>query len=235
MFEYASKIISVSNEITKRLMKIGCPKEKIANNPYGPNEEFFNANSGYSKNQFIAIGRFVEKRAPHLLILAFYEVLKKYSDTTLVIAGNGPLLDSCKDLVIALDIKENVYFPGYITPEQYRDLLKESLAFVQHSIEAQDGDMEGTPVAILEAGAIGLPVISTYHAGIPDVVIDGKTGLLSNERDINAMVKNMIWVLDHRREAIEMGINGRKRIRSKFSMNHHIDKLSDIIRSVINK
>ncbi len=231
MFDYATKIISVSHEMSKRLISIGCLKEKIAYNPYGPNDEFFNVKTIYSKDQFIAIGRFVEKKAPHLLILAFHKVIRKYGKARLVIAGDGALLDSCKDLVFALGIENHVNLPGRISPEEYKNYLKESIAFVQHSIEAQDGDMEGTPVAILEASAAGLPIISTKHAGIPDVVIDGETGLFCRERDINAMADNMIWVLENRDAALEMGKKGKERIKNNFSMKRHIDGLTKIIES----
>ena len=233
MFNYASKIIAVSNEMSKRLIKIGCPKEKIEIIPCGPNDIFMDVKPKFTKKQFIAIGRFVEKKAPHLLILAFNQVLKDNPEAKLIFAGDGILLDSSKDLVIALGIEKNVIFPGRISPDEYRKYLSESMAFVQHSVEAQDGDMEGTPVAVLEAGAAGLPVISTYHAGIPDVVIYGETGLLSNERDIKTMANNMNWILGHRNETIVMGKKAKKRIMENYSMNIHIKKLSDTIKSVL--
>jgi glycosyltransferase involved in cell wall biosynthesis len=235
MFNYASKIISVSHEMTKRLIKIGCPENKIVYNPYGPNDSFLELEPKYSKKQFVSIGRFVEKKAPHLTILAFNDVIKKHPDARLVMAGNGVLLDSSKDLVTALGIERNIIFPGYITPKDFKDLLKESVAFIQHSIEAQDGDMEGTPVAILEANAAGLPVVSTYHAGIPDVIIHKETGLLSKERDIKGMANNMLWILEHKDEAMKMGKKGKARIASNFSMKQHIKNLSDIIRSVTSQ
>ncbi len=231
MFDYATKVISVSHEMTSRLILIGCKREKIVYNPYGPNDSFFNVKLTSANNQFIAIGRFVEKKAPHLLILAFHKVIRKYGKARLVIAGDGALLDSCKDLVFALGIENHVNLPGRISPEEYKNYLKESIAFVQHSIEAQDGDMEGTPVAILEASAAGLPIISTKHAGIPDVVIDGETGLFCRERDINAMADNMIWVLENRDAALEMGKKGKERIKNNFSMKRHIDGLTKIIES----
>lgn len=230
LFAYSKLIVvSVSHEMTKRLIAIGCPKDKIIYNVYGPANTFLNLEPTYSKKQFISIGRFVEKKAPHLTILAFAEVLKIHNDATLLYAGDGVLLDSCIDLVTALGISENVFFPGRITPEDYKNYLKTSLAYVQHSIEAQDGDMEGTPVSILEASAAGLPIISTWHAGIPDVIMHKETGLLSSERDIEAMVKHLLWVLNNKEEAIVMGTMGKKHIKENYSLNHHILGLTKII------
>lgn len=224
-------VVSVSHEMTKRLVVMGCPVDKIVYNVYGPSNMFLELKPKFSKNQFISIGRFVEKKAPHLMILAFNEVLKTHPDATLVYAGDGVLLDSCKDLAQALGIVEQVLFPGRVAPLQYQNYLCESLAYVQHSIEAQDGDMEGTPVSILEASAAGLPIISTKHAGIPDVIEDGETGLLCDEKDINTMVKHMLWVLDNKNEAQKMGRQGKSRIAENFSMAHHIENLTSIIKA----
>ncbi|ALJ04600.1 hypothetical protein APS56_05355 [Pseudalgibacter alginicilyticus] len=230
MFNYEKVlIISVSNEMTRRLIKIGCPEEKIVYNPYGPNPSFQKLDLKYSKPQFIGIGRFVEKKAPHLTILAFNNVLKIHPEALLVLAGDGVLLDSCKDLVEALHIKNNVLFPDRITPQEFQQYIVESLAFVQHSIEAQDGDMEGTPVAILEASGAGLPIISTNHAGISDVIIDNETGLLCNEKDIQQMSKNMIWVLENKKQAIQMGNKGKLRVFVSFSMARYLSDLSNVI------
>src|SRR5690606_24279507 len=118
------------------------------------------------------------------------QIAKNHPDASLIMAGDGVLLNMCQNLARHLEIEKQVLFPGVITPETYRELLSESLAFVQHSITAANGDMEGTPLAVLEAGAAGLPVISTKHAGIPDVIVDGKTGLLCVEHDVATMANH---------------------------------------------
>lgn len=222
-------VVSVSHEMTKRLIAIGCPKEKIRYNTYGPSDKFLAIQPTYKKKQFISIGRFVEKKAPHLVILAFNEVLKTHSDVRLIYAGDGILLDSCKDLVAALGIENSIDFVGRITPIAYQNYLRDALAYVQHSIETQDGDMEGTPVSILEASASGLAVISTLHAGIPDVILNNETGLLSKEKDIESMAENMNWILDHREQACAMGGKGKERIFNHFSIERHLDELTSII------
>ena len=231
LFSYEKlTIISVSHEMTKRLIKIGCPQDKIIYNVYGPNNEFLKLEPKFSKKQFISIGRFVEKKAPHLTILAFNEVLKTHLDVTLIFAGDGVLLDSCINLVQALGIEKHVEFPGRITPSQFQDYLCESMGYVQHSIEAQDGDMEGTPVSILEASATGIPIVSTYHAGIPDIIVHNETGLLSAERNIQDMAQHLLWLVENKHEAIKMGKNGKEAIRDKYSMTHHIENLTNIIK-----
>ena len=233
MFNYEKTlVISVSSEMTRRLILLGCPKEKIIYNPCGPNSSFLQLDLKFSLPQFVGLGRFVEKKAMHLTILAFNNVLQFHPEAKLVLGGNGVLLDSCKDLVQALKMDRNVFFPGKITPEQFQQYLIESLAFVQHSIEAQDGDMEGTPVSVMEASGAGLPVISTIHAGIPEVIINNVTGLLSSEKDIEQMSKNMIWILENKESAIEMGRKGKEHVIKSFTMDSYISKLSEAIISI---
>jgi colanic acid/amylovoran biosynthesis glycosyltransferase len=236
MFSYSKiYIISVSNEMTKRLKLMGCPENKIYYNPCGANNLFLKIKPNFSKQQFISIGRFVEKKAPHLTILAFKEVLNAFPNAKLIYAGDGYLRDSCIDLIKALKIEDNVILPGRIPAVEYANYLQDSVAYVQHSIEAQDGDMEGTPVSILEASAAGLPVISTFHAGIPDVIKHKETGLLCKERDIGEMSNYMITVIENIELAKLMGEKGKRLIGQDFSMEKHIEGLKSIIDIAMNE
>ncbi|WP_223033949.1 glycosyltransferase [Hanstruepera marina] len=233
VFDIAKYVIVVSKEMKSRLVQLGCPTSKIIYNPCAPEDFFAEITPRFSKRQFIAVGRFTDKKAPYITILAFKNILNTFPDAKLLIAGDGPLLNACVNLVECFRISENVKFLGVITPSLFKKILEESMAFVQHSITANNGDMEGTPVAILEASAAGLPIISTYHAGIPDVVLDKETGLLVNEKDINGMSRAMMKVLEFPKLAIDLGIQGKKRIKKYYSMSIHIGKLNEIIRSTI--
>ncbi|MBN4070579.1 glycosyltransferase [Olleya sp. AH-315-F22] len=229
VFKYASKIVAVSRKMESMLVNIGCKREKIAHTSCGPNDYFFNIEPQFLKKQFLALGRFVDKKAPYYTVLAFKEVLKKHSDAMLIMAGDGVLLNSVVNLVKHYKLDDNIKFLGVVKPKEYRSLLQESLAFVQHSITAENGDMEGTPVAIVEANLAGLPVISTYHAGIPDVVTHNKTGLLCEEHDVEMMSKYMLQLIDDIDFAKQLGQAGKKHIKQNFSMRHHIDKLQEIL------
>jgi len=106
-------------------------------------------------------------------------------------------------------------------------------AFVQHSLRAADGDSEGTPVSILEAQASGLPVVATRHAGIPEVVLDGETGLLVAERDVDAMAAAMLRLLREPAYAGTMGAAGRRRVQELFTAERSLGLLADILRRVM--
>ncbi|GAA4316325.1 glycosyltransferase [Pontixanthobacter gangjinensis] len=229
VFEYATYIIAVSKKMVDELLKLGCPNHKLIYNPCSADPQFSQINPKFSINQFLAAGRFVDKKAPYYTILAFSKVVRKFPNTTLIMAGNGELKNTCKNLSKYYGLQEKVIFPGVISPEQFRVYLEESLAFVQHSITADDGDSEGTPVAIMEASAAGLPVISTFHAGIPDVIENGQTGFLVDEHDVNGMAVKMIQLLENNSLARQLGMAGKKRLRDNFSMEKHIDVLNELI------
>jgi colanic acid/amylovoran biosynthesis glycosyltransferase len=231
MFQYASAIIGVSNRMVEMLQEIGAPAEKLHHLCYGPNPRFQDIQPNYAAPHFLALGRFVDKKAPHLTILAFKQVIEKYPKAQLRIIGTGPLLMTCRDLVKHFHLEDHVHLLGAHGIERVLEEMKDVCAFVQHSRRALDGDMEGTPVAILEAQLAGLPVISTIHAGIPDVVISGETGLLVEENDVDGMATSMLRVLEDAEMASNMGRKGRARVLEHFTMEHYITSLQKIVES----
>lgn len=229
LFDYAKCILVVSNHMKVNLKKLGCPMGKVVYTPAGPAAEFFKIMPNFKSNTILAIGRFVDKKAPHLTVLAFKKVLEQVPDAKLVFAGDGELLSVCRDLVKVYKIEASVVFKGRINQSQQCKLLGEATVFVQHSRVADDGDSEGTPVAILEASAASLPIVSTNHAGIPDVVKHGQTGFLVTEQDIDTMSQHIIYLLKHKAEAQALGQAGRMYVKQHFTLEQHIQTISDCI------
>ena len=229
IFTYARKIIAVSQKMKADLVQIGCPPEKIECHPCAPNNNFFSIIPDLKGYHFVGIGRFTNKKAPYYTILAFSKILDKYPDARLTIGGDGELFDTCINLVRYLGIEHAVTLPGVLNPEQFAALLSRSIAFVQHSVVTGSGDSEGAPVAILEASAAGVPVISTRHAGIPEIVLDGVTGLLVNEHDVDGMATAMLTILDSTELRKYMSENGRNFIAQRYTMKSYIDKVASVL------
>ncbi|PKB17454.1 glycosyltransferase [Flavobacterium sp. 5] len=234
VFDYSTFVIAVSISMQKRLIEIGCLKEKVIYNPCVANSVFNEIKPNFTESTFIGLGRFVNKKAPYYTILAFKKVHDQFPNARLVIGGIGELFETCLNLVRLMQLEEAVLLPGVINRVQFIEYLSKGLAFVQHSVTALNGDQEGTPVAVLEASAAGLPVISTIHAGIPDVIIDNETGLLVEEHDVDAMAEKMILLLKNKELAIQLGNNGKLRMKANFTLRRHLDVIDDLIERAIS-
>jgi len=234
LFDYASAIIAASRHMEEQLVKLGAPGEKVFYNPYGVEiNKFHRADVLSSPLRVLSVGRFVEKKAPYLTILAFAKVLQRLPEARLVMVGGGLLHDVCSKLIKAMHIEHAVELKGILNHEKVAALMQRSRVFVQHSLMPASGDAEGTPVAILEAGAAGLPVVSTKHAGISEVVINAKTGFLVDEGDVDNMAESIYRLLANPELAREMSRNAREHIAVSFNMDQSIERLRILLESCV--
>jgi len=235
MFKSASCLIVVSKAMRDKLISFGAPPEKVKLNPYGVSIARNDlADPDNSPPIFLAVGRFVEKKAPHITIQAFSKVCHKTPQSKLIMVGEGPLLSQCQDLVRNLGIQKHVFFAGVHSRRSVSKLMRLCRVFVQHSMTASNGDSEGLPLALLEAGAAGLPVISTRHAGIPDAVIEGENGFLVDEGDTEKMAEAMYNLARNPKMAGWMGRNYRQRIEKHFSIKKSMHGLQCILHKAID-
>jgi colanic acid/amylovoran biosynthesis glycosyltransferase len=236
MFASAAAVIAVSRDMEQQLIALGVPHGKLFYNPCGVDTSLFaGADPALSAPVFVSVGRFVDKKAPHLTLLAFRRVVEDCPEARLIMLGDGPLLEACRHLSKALGIVDEVAFLGPRPHAEIVARMRTARGFVQHSVKTSDGDSEGTPVAVLEAGAAGLPVVSTSHAGIKEVVIHGETGFLVDEGDIDAMARYMIELAKNPDLAASLGRRAREHICGNFSMDKSIAGLWEIIESSIRK
>ena len=235
-FEYASAFIAVSGDMVEELKKLGAPADKIHYASCGiDTNKFPELNISGSEKNFLAVGRFVEKKSPESVVKAFKLVTEKYPDAKLTMVGQGPLFEKTKALVNEFSLTESVTLAGILKTEEIKLLMRNARAFVQHSVTAANGDSEGTPVTILEASSSGLPVVSTRHAGIKEAVVDGVTGYLNDEHDIEAMAQSMIKLAESPELAVSMGKAARQHMIKNYDINNRIALLDSIIkRSIAN-
>lgn len=232
VFKQADKIIAVSQFMKQHLLDLGCPQQKLLYNVYGPRPEFAEIEPTLNAQKFISVGRFTNKKAPYYTLLAFSRIAAEFPRSELVFAGDGQLFETCLNLTKHLNLGKQVRFMGVANADQLKEELSSALAYVQHSVTAANGDMEGTPLSILEASSAGLPVVSTFHAGIPDVILDQKTGLLCQEHDVEAMATNMKRLLSEPGLAQELGTNARKHIAENFTLKRHIATLDSVLADI---
>ncbi|MCS3940536.1 colanic acid/amylovoran biosynthesis glycosyltransferase [Salinibacter ruber] len=234
LFEQVVMLLGVSTHICERLSALGAPSHKIKRFHLGVQvDEFSYQGASAPVNQdtvhCLHVGRLVEKKAPVLLVEAFHHAQELFevdgSELSLTIAGDGPLLSDVERRIRELDMKESVELLGAVPHEQVVDLMHASDIYTQHSITAANGDQEGLPIGLMEAAATGLPIVTTRHSGIPDLVSHGETGLLVEEQDVQEMgrcIAELAAAPEHRHS---MGRAGRQRVVDRFNLEKQMRKL----------
>jgi len=226
LFDVAAGIFAVSHEMTKRLIGMGAPAGKVIYNPCGADTGLFTYHdAGNHPPVILSVGRFDDTKDHASLIKAFSKIHKAYPQALLKIFGKGKHYKTCCRLVEQLDLKACVQLPGVATHQEIASEMAQARMFVLHSVTAADGDREGAPVSIMEAGASGLPVIATRHAGINDIVIPEETGFLTDEKDVDAMTHYMKLLLETPSLASRMGKCAHTRINDRFSLKQHAETL----------
>jgi len=226
LFASAGAIVAVSHDMMETLAAMGAPREKLFWSPCGVDTAAFHgADPAAAAPLIIYVGRFVPKKAPQNALLAFHHVAQRRPEVRMAMIGNGLMLDTCRHLCEALGLASRVEFLGAMSPAEVAARLRTARVFVQHSIVDAEGNAEGTPVSVLEAGASGLPVVGTRHKGIPDVVLHGETGFLVDEGDIERMGEYLLALCDDPVLAGTMGRRARERVAAEFSREQSIARL----------
>ena len=233
LFDTSDAIVAVSHKMKNDLIAYGAPANKITVNPCGVDIDLFGPRQVDKEFDFIFVGRFVDKKAPIYLLSSFKKYLTYNPSARLCMVGSGPLYDSAQHFIRAWNMGSNVILKDNLAHEEVSSLMQKSKIYIQHSVTASDGDTEGTPVSILEAMASCLPVISTKHAGINDVITNGKHGFLVDEGDTEAMAAKMNKLFTSSSNIESMGQSARKNVIENYSMEKSIDRLRSVLESAI--
>lgn len=228
----------ISDYWKNKLIKLGCDEKKIIVHRMGIDLNRFKYTPKTllpgEKIRILTIGRLVEKKGHEFAIRAFKEVKKRYQNIEYMIVGNGPLKTKLEELSDQLGISKIVKFIGAVDNDEVVKLFQQCHIFCLPSVTSSNGDQEGIPVVLMEAHALGVPVISTFHTGIPELVIDGKSGFLVPEKDVNALVEKLEYLIGNPEIWPEMGGYGRKIVEEKYDIKKLNFKLVRVFQSLIN-
>lgn len=225
LFRDAAGVFAPSEFIKARLVLAGCPVEKISVTPCGVDPVRFTL-SRRLPGRLLAVGRFVPKKAPLTLLKAFTLAAREDPRLRLDYVGDGELLSATKAQAQRDGVESRVTFHGAQSHQVVLELLGQAAIFVQHSVTAPDGDTEGLPVAILEAMAAGIPVVSTRHSGIPEAVAEGQTGYLVGEHDAQGMADAILQLSAAPEEDLAViSAAARQRLETQFSSERSLGLL----------
>lgn len=229
LFKEGDLFLVLSEEMKKDLLRLGCPEDKIRIHHVGVNLDIIKSAKPNSKfKTILSVGRLVEKKGFEDLLQAFRKVKLSGVRYQLKIIGGGPLEENLKKLAEKFGLGSQVKFLG---PQPYEVVLAELTkadVFALASYETSTGDKEGTPVVLMDAQAAGVPVVSTRHAGIPEVVLDGKTGVLVEERDVEGLSLALLNILKDPELGWRLGEEGRRHIERNYNIKRQVEKLEEI-------
>lgn len=232
LFINGDLFLPISDYWRQTLIRMNCDDSKIIVHRVGIDLNKFNFFERKYQHgdviKLLTIGRLVEKKGHEYVLKALKKVVNKRNNILYTIAGSGPLRTKLESLVDDLDLMEYVKFVGNVTQDQAVELYHQSHFFILPSVIADNGDQEGIPVVLMEAQASGLPVISTYHSGIPEGVANGQSGFLVPERDVDALTSKIEYLIEHPDLWPILGKAGRGFIEEKFNINKLNKRLIEI-------
>jgi colanic acid/amylovoran biosynthesis glycosyltransferase len=174
----------------------------------------------------VFVGRFVDKKGVDDLLTA----LSLLDRPRALVIGSGPLSEKMR--AYAAELGVDATFPGELPSDDVFRHIATSRMLVAPSRTAADGDSEGLPTTIIEASALGIPVVSTRHSGIPEAVVDSRTGLLGPERDPAALAANIARLLGDDELRRRLGAQGREHIETHFDLRRQSVRLEEIYAEV---
>lgn len=193
-FATAAGITVPSQAAAARLAEVGLPRELVhvvPNHVDVPPRSRLSRPRG-SVIRCVTIGRLVPKKGHQYLLDAFRLAHDSDPRLRLDIVGDGPLRPDLEHQIAGLHLHDSVQLLGALRPQEIARQLDRSDIYLHHAVTAPDGETEGQPLAILEAMAASLPCVLTRHEGIPELVEDGVSGVLVDERDIDTTAKAII-------------------------------------------
>ena len=194
LFRRGDLMLPISDLWAGRLQKMGCPREKIAVSRMGVDMTRFSprpVKAPATPLEIISVARLTEKKGLHVAIEACRQLKELGVAFRYRILGIGPWERRLRTLIEQYQLEDVVEMPGFKPSHEVKAMLDDADVFLLPSVTGADGDMEGIPVALMEAMAVGIPVVSTLHSGIPELVEADKSGWLVPENDARALAQRL--------------------------------------------
>ncbi len=240
LFEQCDLILAEGNYMKKSLLELGCPDSKVRVQHLGVNlEKIPFIHRGITDHQNVKIliaGTFREKKGITYALEAFAKLTSKYKNVEVTLVGDAGRsqreIDYKKEITAIINtrkIKDKVSCLGFLPYPAFIEEAKNNHIFLSPSIHPSDGETEGgAPVALIEMSAYGMPIVSTFHCDIPEVVVDGESGFLVQEKDTNGLAERLEHLINHPELWESMGRAGRRHIDKEFNIVKQAAKLEAI-------
>jgi colanic acid/amylovoran biosynthesis glycosyltransferase len=233
VFKYVDAVLAMSPDMKNDLIQIGCPEEKIIVHYYGTDVTEFQFDRDYpnkSTLRFLIISGLEDKKN-HYGIMDAIASANRLSNTPihLDIVGDGYLKENILAHMEKLQCdKIQFHGPVVYNSAAHHQFMQKADVFIHPSITSEAGDKEGIPGAIVEAMASGLPVLSTYHAGIPHVIEHMSSGFLVGEKNHDELVRAILQLANDAGLREKLGRNAQKRAMTELNLKAKEAELENI-------
>jgi colanic acid/amylovoran biosynthesis glycosyltransferase len=239
LFASADSICTTSEYLAARVRSLGAPASTLKVIHVGIDLSFFSWSNPAARFdgrtiRLLHVGRLTAKKSPLQLLRAVHQAMRLVPALhfELTIAGEGELGEASRALADELGLGGQVTFTGRVDREQVRALLATHHLYTQYCETTPSGETEGLGVSFIEASAAGLAIATTRHNGLPEVVLDGVSGLLSAEGDVSAMASNIAALASTPLQWEAMGRAGREHVEKTFALGRQAAALLDHCRSI---
>lgn len=222
LFEEGDLFLTVSDYFRRRAVQLGAPEERVDVHRVGVHLEQFafcprTLRPG-EQPRLLIVGRLIEKKGTAYALDAVAEVVKVHGPVACDVVGDGYLRGSLERQAASLGLSSSVVFHGFVGRDRVTELLRSAHILLAASVTGADGDEEGIPTVLMEAMACGLPVISSFHSGIPELVEDGVSGFLAPERDVRSLRDALLALLRMPEQWPAMGRAGRAKVETDHDL-----------------
>jgi glycosyltransferase involved in cell wall biosynthesis len=228
LFRDGDVFLAEGPEMRKKIIAAGAPAERTIIQPISIDVARYPSWTPAPWPTVLFVGRFIEKKGLLDAIAAFAQARASVGDARMVIVGGGPDEDEARALVARLNLDAAVQFDGMRPHVEVLDRLATATVLIHPSATAADGDSEGgAPTILLEAQAIGTPIVSTRHADIPHVVPPGPGVALCDEHDVAALAAALVSALRLRERSSAAHVTAHHDVRA------NVERLEQLYQNVL--
>jgi colanic acid/amylovoran biosynthesis glycosyltransferase len=226
--------LCASSFIRQRLLDTGFPESRTHTHYIGVDCRTIRPRAPFEEQlQILHVARLVEVKGTRYLLRAFARVARTHEAVRLLIIGEGPLRRPLRALAASLGVADRVEFLGALPHAEVLASMRKAAMLVLPGIRTATGREEGLGMVLLEAAATGVPVIGSRVGGIPECIVDGKTGFLVPERDEEALARRMAELLEDPVRRHAMGAAGRALVEDRFDIERQTAALENFYDSVL--
>ena len=236
LFRQSELMLPISHLWENKLIEMGCPPDKIHVTRMGIEPEKFNfqpRQAFHTPLRIVSVARLTEKKGLDVAVKASAILKQRGGQFQYTIIGNGDQNEMMRDFIAREGMEDCVSMPGFKPQEEIRRALSEADIFLLPSKTAADGDMEGIPVALMEAMAVGLPVVSTFHSGIPELIENNVSGWLVEEDDPEALAETLLKLSQGEVDVAPVVAAARHKVETEFNQHIAYGELAQILERLV--